>query len=382
MKQATRTLLFRPAFAFKKGMAPSQKTGKNSIAALDGVRAIAALMVVTLHVNEAAGVPWKVNQDPLLTTVAVFGRMGVDLFFVLSGFLLFMPYAKALLFQEKWPSPRTFYLRRMFRIWPGYYVSLFAMIFFFNRQYLQPDHWKRLGLFLTFFMDLSPQTWQMLNGPFWTLAIEWQFYMLLPLIALYFSWLVRRFSSSPQQRLKAVLGCCVGLVTWGLVMKGFGVYCLQNPDWTILVPRGVLNIFLFFTFGIQGKYLEVFAFGMIVCACYIYAQHPEAGSVFKAHLLRLSDWLWKIGIVVLVCLALWHAQATASRDVKLSAFSAFPLLNPLTPYFAWLGEPMVGVGFAICVLAILFGSRQLRRVFETRFLRWVGMISYGVYMWN
>lgn len=126
---------------------------KNTIPALDGVRAIAALLVVTLHINEIAGVPWDVNQNPIATAFAFFGRTGVVLFFVLSGFLLFMPYARALLFQEAWPSARTFYLRRIFRIWPGYYFTLAAMILLFSHKYLQPAYWPQLGLFLTPYMS-------------------------------------------------------------------------------------------------------------------------------------------------------------------------------------------------------------------------------------
>lgn len=360
----------------------SQKTGSRDIAALDGVRAIAAMMVVALHLGEIVGVPWSINGAPLLTTFTVFGRMGVDLFFVLSGFLLFRPYARALLFQQPWPSLRSFYLRRAFRIWPGYYVTLFAMLLLFAHRYLQPDHRGQLGLFLIFFMDSSRQTWQQLNGPFWTLATEWQFYMLLPLLALGFSAIVRRLATSTQQRLVAVLICCSGIIVWGLAIKGLGLHFQDHPDATFLVPRQLLNIVLFFTFGIQGKYLEVFAYGMIVCTCYTFAQDPEHGRDLKARLLHLSSWLWALGLLLLFCLALWHAQATASRDGNLATFSAFPFLNPLTPYFPWLGEPIVGGGFAICVLALLSGSPSPRWIFERSWLRRVGMISYGIYMWN
>jgi peptidoglycan/LPS O-acetylase OafA/YrhL len=360
----------------------AKKTQKNSIGALDGARAVAALLVVALHLNEYAGVPWNLNQNPLATALAVFGRTGVILFFFLSGFLLFLSYARSMLFQEAWPSARTFYLRRIFRIWPGYYFSLAVMLLWYERQYLQPAYWKRLALFLTFFMDSSPQTWQKLNGPFWTLAIEWQFYLLLPLIAFCFSLLVKRYASSPQQRLKAVLSCCGGLILLSLAIRGFGVYCQRNPDWTFLVPRQVLNVLLFFTFGMQGKYLEVFALGISICACYTYAQHPVYGLAFKARLSRLSDWNWKIGIIVLFCVALWQAQASTGNDVHLASFSGLPFLNPLTPYYAWLGEPIAGVGYGLCILAILSGSPVLRWFFELPALRWIGLISYSMYMWN
>lgn len=382
VQQISQTPLARITSRFKKPESRSPQKGKETITALDGVRAIAALLVVSLHLNKGVGVPWNVSREPLITSFAVFGRTGVVLFFVLSGFLLFRPYAKALLFQERWPSIRTFYLRRIFRIWPAYYATLILMILLFERQYLQPDHWKQLALFLTFFMDSSSKTWQQLNGPFWTLAIEWQFYMVLPLIALGFSWIVKRFSASPQQRLRATLACCVGLIVWGLAIRYFGNYCLRNPNWTILVPRSALNVFLFFTFGIQGKYLEVFALGMIVSTCYVYAHHPELGGAFKARLERSSYWIWGFGIIALVGMAIWQAQATRAMNGVLSGFHAFTFLDPIQSQYAWLGDPLTGVGYSTCVLAILFGSPTLRWAFETRFLGWIGMISFSLYMWH
>jgi len=370
-------------FSLKEERATPAKGSRGTIAALDGVRAIAALLVVTLHLNEFAGVPWKLDQNPLATALAVFGRTGVDLFFVLSGFLLFLPYAKALLFQERWLSLRTFYLKRIFRIWPGYYFSLGLILCWYERQYLQPDHWKQLALFFTFFMDSSSQTWQQINGPFWTLAIEWQFYLLLPLIAFCFFRVLKRCRlSAPHQRFQIVLGCCGVLILLSLAMRGFGVYCLRNPSWTFLVPRHVLNFILFFTYGVQGKYLEVFALGMIVSVCYTYAHHSQAGVVFKARLQRWSNWICRVGFIWLICLAPWQLIATNYRNVKVSPFSGFSFLHFLIPYYAWLGEPLSGVGYGLCVLAILFGSPALRWFFELPYMRWIGQISYGLYMWN
>ncbi|HLI72039.1 MAG TPA: acyltransferase [Ktedonobacteraceae bacterium] len=359
-----------------------RRAGKNNIAALDGVRAIAALLVVSVHVSDIVGVPWDVNQDPLATAFAYIGRTGVILFFVLSGFLLFMPYARAMILQEEWPSARKFYLRRIFRIWPGYYLTLIIMILWSNRKYLEPAYWKQLGLFLTFFMDSTPQTWQQINGPFWTLATEWQFYMLLPLIAFSFSRIVRRFSPpSPQERLKVVLSCCMGLITWGLFIRGFGVYYQRHPDMNVLVPHPLINFIIFFTFGVQGKYLEIFSFGMMISACYIFAQHPELGRDLKARLQRLSYWIWGTGIIVLTCLALWQAQAETDRDATPN-FTALNFLQPLRSLYAWFGEPIAGVGYALCILAILFGTPALKWLFETRFLQWIGMLSYSLYMWH
>ena len=137
---------------------------KNNIAVLDGVRAMACLLVLFFHVNVISrdGHTWQVAVRPLTSAVAgsiaLAGSSGVTLFFVLSGFLLFLPYAKSLLFESMWPSARLFYLRRALRIVPAYYAALFLIILLFHPQYLQPNHWKDVGLFLIFFID-APQTY-------------------------------------------------------------------------------------------------------------------------------------------------------------------------------------------------------------------------------
>src|SRR5947207_1742000 len=161
---------------------------KNTIAFLDGVRGFACLMVIWFHIYR---IPrdlhiWNptTSSYPLLDSFLFFGRNGVTLFFVLSGFLLFLPFTKALLFEQTWPSTRQFYLRRVFRILPAYYLALILIVLLFQRQYLQPSQWQELGLFFVMFMDSSQATYKQLNAPFWTLAIEWQYYMLLPWLAL------------------------------------------------------------------------------------------------------------------------------------------------------------------------------------------------------
>src|SRR5215467_3689449 len=73
-----------------------ENTGKKSnILVLDGVRGVAVLMVIIFHINRVTGDNlWDPRTNPLASSISTAGGTGVTLFFVLSGFLLFMPFAK------------------------------------------------------------------------------------------------------------------------------------------------------------------------------------------------------------------------------------------------------------------------------------------------
>jgi peptidoglycan/LPS O-acetylase OafA/YrhL len=338
---------------------------------------IAALFVIGFHIDVLNNTDlWVAWQHPIASALITFGGSGVTLFFVLSGFLLFMPYAKALLFEAKWPSAKQFYLKRALRILPGYYVALALIVLFLQPQYLQPAYWKRLLLFVTMFMDSAPQTYRQLNGPFWTLAVEWQFYLLMPLIMFGFYWVVGKVQGSPKRRLMIVLGCCLALITYGLTIRYIGIYAQRHPELTFHLPMTVRNVALFFLYGMTGKYLENFAMGMIICTCYIYAQHPEFGRKLKAGLIQNSRWLRRFGLVLLLFVAIWHFQ------VMEMPVTQFNFLNPLKYKFDWLNEMIIATGYSAWVLAILFGSQSLKTVFSFLPLRKIGTISFGLYMWH
>src|SRR5437763_4855984 len=352
-----------------------QKNGKkNTISVLDGVRGVAVLMVIVFHVNRVTGDNlWNQAEYPLASSISTAGGMGVTLFFVLSGFLLFMPFAKALLYKTNWPLARVFYMRRVLRIVPAYYVSLFLIILFQHPEYLHRDHLKNLALFLTFFMDSSRTTFRQLNGPYWTLATEWQFYMLLPLIALGIAFLVGRVPI--KGRLPAVTVCLMGIIIWGLFIRYWGLYYLKYPSQTFLVPRSELDVLLFFLFGITGKYTEDFAIGMFVSLCYIYAQHPMTNKKIARGWQRLSPWLWTGGILILVFSAMWHFK-------KGYAWSWPFIPTGMMQNYDWLSDILLAIGFAACIAAVLYGSSGLKAIFNWPLLRWVGLISFSLYIWH
>src|SRR5579859_2862036 len=189
---------------------------KNTISLLDGVRACACLIVIWFHIYQIPRDLQVWHAQPftgsLLNAFLYSGKFGVTLFFVLSGFLLFRPFAKALLLAQTWPSTRRFYLRRAFRILPAYYLSLILIVLLFRHQYVQPQHWQELGLFFIFFMDSSQTTFKQLNAPFWTLAVEWEYYMLLPLLVLAMRPLVWRVKHN--HRLATTCVCILALIAW------------------------------------------------------------------------------------------------------------------------------------------------------------------------
>lgn len=168
------------------------------IPALDGVRGIAVLWVIAFHyaaLGDAGRDPWlaAINALPLLDAVVRNGYLGVDLFFLISGFLLVLPW----FVRREWglppPSARDFYLRRVRRIVPAYYVHL-ALLFLLVVPLLRGwDYWRHdLYVLLWngiahagFLHGTSPLTSGTLgvNGALWTLAIEAHYYLLLPLLA-------------------------------------------------------------------------------------------------------------------------------------------------------------------------------------------------------
>lgn len=361
----------------RAGLEDSPK--RNTIRSLDGVRAFACLIVIWFHIYR---IPrdlhiWATQPfaHPLLNACLFFGQYGVTLFFVLSGFLLFLPFVRALLFKAPWPSIRHFYLRRAFRILPAYYLTLLLLVCISQQQYLEPQHWQDLGLFFSFLMDSSRSTFKHLNAPFWTLAIEWQFYMLLPLLALGMRQVVWRVERG--HRLFATIACILAVIAWGLLSRYAGVYFFeQHQTATILVPRSVFNVLRFFLYGVSGKYFEDFGVGMLLALCFVYAQHPTVSSSIRTALQKLSPWLWGVGLLCLCVMILWVYNQTYPHTWP---FFDYPLFSQS---FFLVNQICVALSFSLCILALLFGSTRLKRPFEWLPLRWVGMISYSLYMWH
>lgn len=143
---------------------------------LDGIRGIAALMVLFHHLLFTS-IPNPAQWNTLVVMASSLGHAGgygVDLFFVLSGFLI----TSLLLLDRASPNYYwNFYWKRVLRILPLYLVVLICLVA------VMPQSWRYALLSLVFLANFAQLFHIASAGPFWTLAIEEQFYLLWPQFA-------------------------------------------------------------------------------------------------------------------------------------------------------------------------------------------------------
>ena len=290
---------------------------------LDGIRASAALMVMFFHFVGHHGEPaWLVQA-------AVIGQTGVDLFFVLSGFLI----TRILLRSRDTPHFfKNFYVRRTLRIFPLYYAFLTIYFFLLPRIFgaavLPPGSpwWSWL------FLENVPATFPALlsSGPthFWSLAVEEQFYLGWPFMVFILS------------------------------RKNFArlVYA------SLLVPLLLRVLFLHDEIGVR-----YFTFTRIDALGYgaLLAVLLTDESASPARCIPLFRGL--LGTLPLLGILSFNALSDGGPDwVQAVNFSLVPAF-----YFALIG---------FCVIDPL--ARPLAAVFASRWLRWIGAISYGLYVFH
>ena len=177
---------------------------KNYIKSLDGVRAIAILLVMAFHFE-----------------IIRFGWIGVQLFFVLSGFLI-----GGILLKEKNVSVplslrlKNFWIRRSLRIFPLYYIYLLIFIIIYMLWAFPFDYLHDLPYLLTYTFNLTRISGNWHESPvythFWSLCVEEQFYLFFPFIIFFLS-----PSSLRKLTLIVIIGC-------PLLRLGFTEYLIQN----------------------------------------------------------------------------------------------------------------------------------------------------------
>lgn len=190
--------------------------------ALDGLRALAALGVVVHHA-------WQFSGNPEPWDLWLQLSLGVALFFTLSGFLVYGPWAAG-----RTPRIGRFYALRAARILPLYYLTLaVAFGLLAGTGHARAVEGRDLLGFLVFAQNYVPGLAGHLNPPTWTLAIEATFYALVPLIGL----LARR-------RLPVLLALTAASVAWGAL----------TPE-PAVVRQTLLDAFSLFGVGMIARVL-------------------------------------------------------------------------------------------------------------------------------
>ena len=211
----------------------SQGTQQRFIGQLTGVRFVAAFWVLLYHYQGALATAGLLV--PVLHEVLRVGRLGVDLFFALSGFILSHTYLAKMGPTITWPKSRHFLWLRLARIYPVHFVMLnvaglaviaqqkFGSATAGSRDWLNPVDYLKQVLLLH---EWGPNPQRGWNFPAWSLSMEWLAYLLFPLLVL----ALFRFHQKLPTRVLALLWCVVlvPLLWYGIAYYGDPYYI---SDW-------------------------------------------------------------------------------------------------------------------------------------------------------
>jgi peptidoglycan/LPS O-acetylase OafA/YrhL len=198
--------------------------------------------------------------------------------------------------------------------------------------------------------------------------VEWQFYLVLPLIA---GAIARLSGGSPRRLIAGVLGVIVLALALrecdALLAVHRSALLAGAAPWIDLAQRIVI--------GSQGKYLEVFGVGMLCSVIYtLLARQTGALASRRAHLAGLA----LLGLALASYLAL-APLVYLRRNAILAAF--YLALRP-PDVVMLLGPLLLGLCYGALTLGALLAPRWLRAPFEWGPLRFIGLISYSLYLWH
>jgi peptidoglycan/LPS O-acetylase OafA/YrhL len=292
---------------------------------LDLLRAIAIVLVILYHAGLFGFVlPYDVQR---------FGWIGVDLFFVLSGYLIAGQLLSALA-RGRSPNVRRFYWRRALRILPAFLVIVTICFLLPSlREYpVMPPLWK----FLTFTQNLGLRGGTTFSHA-WSLCIEGQFYLLLPLLLLA---LVR------LPRGHWIVPCAV--VLCGIVIRGLIAHAnLNSPEPSFAVWQ---------KFIYYPTYARLDPLTMGVCLAAIEHFRPKWWTA----LTKMVKWIWIPGLAAIVL-----ALVLAENRLSISSCA--------------FGFPLIALGFSALLLCAVSPALPFSRV-AIPGAAFLATVAYSVYL--
>jgi peptidoglycan/LPS O-acetylase OafA/YrhL len=302
---------------------------------LDGVRGLAILLVL---INNLYPERPSIPLDQLVETVSNAGWIGVDLFFVLSGFLI-----TGILLDAKGAPHyfRNFYARRFLRIFPLYYGVLLVLLALAawsgigtseeRAHFLERQGWYWAYLVNVMSAWIGSGAAKFGNGPFWSLAVEEQFYLVWPLFVALLA--PRRFVT-----------VCALLLVAALALRGAWRFMGLNPEAMYLLTPARM---------------DALAVGAILAV-------GTRSSAARTRLARWGPQLFRSSGMLLLALAIWRG-GLSGEDVVVQT----------------VGYSLLALLFGALIASLVTGGpTRLRQVFELRPLRVLGRYSYGIYIFQ
>jgi peptidoglycan/LPS O-acetylase OafA/YrhL len=319
---------------------------------IDGTRAIAVLGVVIVHSAVYGGATGAGLGGRLLAHL----NLGVAIFFVISGFLLYRPFIAHRAGGAASPGVGQYGKRRALRIFPAYWLALVVLTVLPGLTGVYGGHWlAQAGLVQTLPPSPTPNCTQAPSScdlaQTWSLVIEATFYLVLPFYALASARLCRLGGGRRWAARELVILAVLAVASTALVNSGAHGWLL---DW---VRSSALGYWLWFGLGMSAAIASV-----------VLPTSRTASRV--AVLVRRRPWLF------------WCGAA--------GIYLAISLALPPTPFlFSRSDQVIVQVAFGVMALLIvlpaIFGSDEDRgpaRVLGARPVAWLGLVSYGVFLWH
>ena len=297
------------------------QAGERRSTRIESLRAVAALAVLTSHGLLAGGGYYH----ELPRTLAFGGSLGVFLFFALTGYLLFLPFARRASGDGRPIDLRRYALNRAVRVLPLYYVVLVVFLLVNEHGGTATQWWR----FATFSQSFFSDTVSTVDGPMWSLVVEIQFYALLPLLA----WGVTRVARGSRAAAAAAI---LALAFASAAVWWFEVGRVGGSDlrWKYSLPATFFN----------------FTPGMLL-------------ALLRLELLdRPRAWLPPSSVLLAAGALVWAAAADQlTYPQPLAAAAAFLVVGAV-------------------VLPVADG--RLARLLDARVLVTIGLASYSLYLWH
>jgi peptidoglycan/LPS O-acetylase OafA/YrhL len=316
------------------------RPARQRFACFEGLRAIAAGSVLVHHVASFSGADLGTSAGYVYAHLDV----GVTIFFLLSGFLLYRPRVAAHLRREPEPALGTYLLRRAARLMPAYWL---ALTFFIAVGAIHPHG---IGDYLAYygFVQIYWRS-RTLGGiaPAYSLAIEVSFYVFLP----FYSAAIRRFASFGAELAGAALLYVTGLTTHTLLLA-------THPHPTIA------------TYWLPAQ-IDLFALGMGLAVVSAWSADRGRVPALFEEAGRRPGMCWAIAVAAFLVSATALGLPRGFGDLPRTGEMGRQVLYAATAFFL--------------VLPAVFGPQdrgRIRGLLRSRPAQLLGIISYGIFLWH